>query len=102
MEQSFAAAIDAEYCIPTGFGVIRVVGDKPKFKNLPDMREVVLYTCYLSECYGINGKEPCEYLSEKARYLLDTAKYMVNTGLDNSEHLKPIVNEEQTEIKYLI
>lgn len=99
MKQSLTAAQNASYCIPTGFKVARVVGVKPKFKADPDMREVVIYECYLSECYGANGLEPCEYLAERSRYLLNAVKYMVNTGLDKSPAMGELVKTE-TEIKY--
>jgi len=79
MIQSLTAAYGA-HTIPTGFAIARVVGEKPKFKAGPDMREVVVYDCFLSECHGADGLVPCEYLAERARYLLSTAKYMVNTG----------------------
>lgn len=76
MLQTYTAAHGATV-IPTGFHLARVSGEKPKFKSDPDLREVVFYQCYLSQCHGENGLEPCEYLAERNRYLLSTAQYMV-------------------------
>nr|WP_181718381.1 hypothetical protein [Pseudomonas monteilii] len=99
MLQTLTAAHGASV-IPTGFHLARVVGVKPKFKSDPDMREVVIYECFLSECHGSNGLEPCEYLAERNRYLLSAAKYMVNTGLSTSPVIQELVRSE-TEVKYL-
>lgn len=99
MIQSLTAAYGA-HTIPTGFAIARVVGEKPKFKADPDMREVVLYECFLSECHGADGLVPCEYLAERTRYLLSAAKYMVNTGLNKSKVIAELVKTE-LEVKFL-
>ncbi|AXQ51173.1 hypothetical protein DZC31_31370 (plasmid) [Stenotrophomonas rhizophila] len=99
MLQTYTAAHGATV-IPTGFHLARVSGEKPKFKSDPDLREVVFYQCYLSQCHGENGLEPCEYLAERNRYLLSTARYMVNTGLSSNPVIRELVRSE-TEVKYL-
>lgn len=99
MIQSLTAAYGASV-LPTGFNIARVVGTKPRLKSDPDMREVVIYKCFLSECFGANGLEPCEYLAEQERFLLATAKYMTRTGLSKSKVLAALVVTE-TEVKYL-
>lgn len=99
MRQTLTAAHGA-FTIPTGFMVARVVGKKPKFKADPDMREVVVYECFLSEVHGLNGLEPCEYLAERSRNLLNSVKGLVKAGLEKSVHMKSIAADE-LEVKYL-
>lgn len=99
MKQTLTAAYGAA-TIKTGFKLARVVGQKPKHKSAPDMREVVVYECFLSQVHGANGLEPCEYLAERSRNLLSAVKYMVNTGLNRSPIMAELAKTE-TEVKFL-